>query len=65
VLAHGAMLMDNERVEMVNAVNRFNEMCEIEQRCRADSHIALRELFAAPDFLHRLGKRYADVFARL
>ena len=65
VLAHGAMLMDNERVEMVNAVNRFNEMCDLDQRCRADSHIALHELFAAPDFLHRLSERYADVFARL
>ena len=65
VLAHGAMLMDNERVEMVNAVNRFNEMCDLDQRCRADSHIALHELFAVPDFLHRLGERYADVFARL
>ncbi|MFJ3487426.1 biotin/lipoate A/B protein ligase family protein [Pseudomonas sp. NPDC090202] len=65
VLAHGAMLLDNERFEMVNAVNRFNEMCELEQRCRADSHIALHELFEAPDFLARLGERYADMIARL
>lgn len=65
VLAHGAMLLDNARVDMVSAVNRFNEMCELEQRCRADSHIALHELFAAPDFIERLGERYADVFARL
>jgi lipoate-protein ligase A len=65
VLAHGAMLLDNERVDMVNAVNRFNQMCELEQRCRAQSHIALHELFAAPDFLDRLGERYADMFARL
>ncbi len=65
VLAHGAMLLDNERVAMVNAVNRFNEMCEVEQRCRAESHIALHELFVAGDFLERLGERYAEVFARL
>lgn len=65
VLAHGAMLLDNERVGMVNAVNRFNEMCEVKQRCRAESHIALHELFVATDFIERLGGRYADLFARL
>ena len=65
VLAHGAMLLHNERVEMVNAVNRFNQMCELEQRCSADSHIALHELFAAPDFLNRLAERYAQVFDQL
>lgn len=65
VLAHGAMLLDNERLEMVNAVNRFNQMCDLEQRCRADSHIALHELFAAPDFVSRLSDRYARMFAQL
>jgi lipoate-protein ligase A len=65
VLAHGAMLLGNERVQMVDAVNRFNQMCDLEQRCRADSHIALRELFAAPDFLTHLAERYARVFAQL
>jgi len=65
VLAHGAMLLDNERADMVNAVNRFNQMCDLEQRCRAESHIALHELFAAPDFIARLSERYADIFARL
>lgn len=65
VLAHDAMLLDNERVDMVNAVNRFNQMCDVEQRCRAESHVALHELFAAPDFIARLGERYADIFARL
>jgi lipoate-protein ligase A len=65
VLAHGAMLLDNERIEMVDAVNRFNQMCELEQRCNADSHIALHELFAAPEFLTRLAERYAQVFAQL
>jgi lipoate-protein ligase A len=65
VLAHGAMLLDNERVEMVNAVNRFNQMCDLDQRCRADSHIALHEQFAAPNFLDRLAERYAKLFAEL
>jgi len=65
VLAHGAMLLDNERIEMVDAVNRFNQMCDLEQRCRAESHIALHEQFAAPDFLDRLSERYAQIFAEL
>ncbi|WP_296258437.1 MULTISPECIES: lipoyl protein ligase domain-containing protein [unclassified Pseudomonas] len=65
VLAHGAMLLDNERVEMVNAVNRFNQLCELDQRCRAESHIALHELFPATQFLERLSERYAEIFARL
>ncbi|MDH0747460.1 lipoate--protein ligase family protein [Pseudomonas sp. GD03842] len=65
VLAHGAMLLDNERVDMVNAVNRFNEMCDLEQRCRADSHVALREMYAGNDFLDRLTERYAAVLVGL
>lgn len=65
VLAHGAILLDNERVAMVTAVNRFNQMCELEQRCRAESHIALHELFPAADFVNRLGERYADILSRL
>jgi len=59
VLAHGAMLLDDERLAMVNAVNRFNEMCDLEQRCRAQSHIALHEVFEAPEFLTRLSDSYA------
>jgi lipoate-protein ligase A len=59
VLAHGAMLLDDERLEMINAVNRFNEMCDLDQRCRAQSHIALHELFEAPDFLTRLSDSYS------
>jgi lipoate-protein ligase A len=39
-LVHGAMLLDNERESMVAAVNRFNEACGLEQRVRAESHIA-------------------------
>jgi lipoate-protein ligase A len=65
VLAHGAMLLDNERVEMVSAVNRFNEVCELEQRCRAQSHIALHEVFQAPGFLSELGEAYSQMLAEL
>lgn len=65
VLAHGAMLLDDERMEMVNAVNRFNEMCELEQRCRAHSHIALHEVFEAPEFLTRLSDSYARLLGAL
>ena len=63
VLAHAAMLLDDERADMVNAVNRFNETCELEQRCDAQSHIALHELFDAPDFLDRLSERYRRILA--
>jgi lipoate-protein ligase A len=63
VLAHAAMLVDDERVAMVNAVNRFNETCELDQRCKAESHIALHELFEAPDFLSRLSERYTRMLA--
>jgi lipoate-protein ligase A len=45
-LVHG-MLLDNERESMVAAVNRFNEACGLEQRVRAESHIALHEKFTA------------------
>jgi lipoate-protein ligase A len=65
VLAHGAMLLEDERLEMVNAVNRFNEMCDLEQRCRAQSHIALHELFDAPEFLTRLSESYGRLLFAL
>ena len=47
VLAHGALLVDDEREQMVAAVNRFNVLCELDSRVRAESHIALHEVFAA------------------
>jgi lipoate-protein ligase A len=65
VLAHGAMLMDDQRAEMVNAVNRFNEMCDLEQRCKAGSHIALHEMFPAPDFLVCLSESYRQLLSGL
>lgn len=64
-LVHGALLLDNERESMVAAVNRFNQLCVLGQRCRADSHIALHEMFKAPDFFERLSVRYQDMLALL
>ncbi|PSS46867.1 lipoate--protein ligase family protein [Pseudomonas sp. BBP2017] len=65
VLVHGALLVDNERESMVAAVNRFNECCELEQRCLADSHIALHEVVPKAPLLERLGQAYAEVIERI
>lgn len=62
-LVHGALLLDNEREDMVAAVNRFNEACGLEQRCLAQSHIALHEVFTAEGFLERLDARYRQLLA--
>ncbi len=43
VLAHAAVLMENQREPMVEVVNAFYQGCELENRCRAGSHIALDE----------------------
>ena len=64
-LVHGALLLDNERESMVAAVNRFNQLCELEQRCRAESDIALHEVVEAPDFFERLSARYQQILAPL
>jgi lipoate-protein ligase A len=61
VLVHGAMLMDNDRESMVGAVNHFNQRCAIAQTCRADSHIALHERFAAEDVFVRLSSAYRGI----
>lgn len=61
VLVHGAMLMDDERASMVGAVNRFNQRCGVLQVCRADSHIALHERFAAVDVFERLNTAYLAI----
>lgn len=63
VLAHGALLLDNEREEMVAAVNLFNRICDQPQQVRADSHIALHEAYPAPDVLEQLVARYQQIFA--
>jgi lipoate-protein ligase A len=64
-LVHGAMLMDNERESMVAAVNRFNEACGLEQRVRAQSHIALHEKFSAPQALARLDELFRLMLAQM
>lgn len=64
-LVHGALLLDDERESMVAAVNRFNEACGLEQRVRAESHIALHEQFAAPDAVERLDTLYRQMLAEV
>ncbi|CAI8872476.1 octanoyl-(GcvH):protein N-octanoyltransferase [Pseudomonas sp. IT-347P] len=64
-LVHGALLMDNERESMVAAVNRFNEACGLEQRVRAESHIALHEKFQAPQALVRLDELFRLMLAQI
>lgn len=64
-LVHGAMLMDDERDSMVAAVNRFNEACGLEQRVRAQSHIALHEKFNAPQALARLDDLFRLMLAQM
>jgi len=65
VLAHGALLVDNERQAMAAAVNRFNEICELEQRVRAESHIALREAFPVEGVLEKLAQAYQEILGKL
>ena len=64
-LVHGALLVDNERESMVAAVNRFNEACGLEQRVRAQSHIALHEKFNAPQALARLDELFRLMLAQM
>lgn len=64
-LVHGAMLMDDEREAMVAAFNRFNEACGLEQRVRAQSHIALHEKFKAPQALARLDELFRLMLAQI
>ncbi|WP_263261124.1 lipoate--protein ligase family protein [Pseudomonas sp. RIT-PI-S] len=45
VLVHGAMLMQDQRLAMVAAVNGFNQACGLPQRCLAESHVAFEERF--------------------
>jgi lipoate-protein ligase A len=64
-LVHGALLLDDERKSMVAAVNRFNQVCGLEQRVRAESHIALHEKFAAANALERLSGLYQQMLAKV
>ncbi|WP_397451097.1 biotin/lipoate A/B protein ligase family protein [Pseudomonas sp. NA-150] len=63
VLAHGALLLDDEREAMVESVNRFNQICGQDQRVRANSHIALHEAFPGADVLAPLVKAYQDILS--
>lgn len=65
VLVHGAMLMDDERESMAAAVNCFSQECGLEQRVRADSHIALHERFAAESLIEQLSRTYQALLAEL
>ena len=57
------MLLENDREQLIAAVNRFNQACGLEQRVRADSHIALHEAFPAPDAISRLDTLYRQMLA--
>ncbi|KAF1053999.1 MAG: Octanoyl-[GcvH]:protein N-octanoyltransferase [Stenotrophomonas maltophilia] len=48
VLAHGAILMEEQRASMVEAVNVFYRGCGLPAQIRVDSHIALAERLAEP-----------------
>jgi lipoate-protein ligase A len=63
VLAHGALLLDDEREPMIASVNRFNQICGLDQRVRVNSHIALHEAFPGADVLEQLAKSYRQILA--
>ncbi|UVE16925.1 lipoate--protein ligase family protein [Pseudomonas sp. LS44] len=48
VLAHAAVMMDNQREAMVELVNAFYQGCGLDERCRASSHVALAECLDQP-----------------
>ena len=43
-LAHAAVLLENQRQSMVEVVNSFYAGCDLPNRCRVASHVALNEL---------------------
>lgn len=45
-LAHAALLLEDQRQSMVELVNSFYERCELPNRCRVASHVALDEFVA-------------------
>ncbi|UVJ46540.1 lipoate--protein ligase family protein [Pseudomonas sp. LS1212] len=57
VLAHAAVLMENQRQSMVEVVNTFYLQCGIQISCRQDSHVALDEVVAGAWSM--AGKLYA------
>ncbi|MFC5694675.1 biotin/lipoate A/B protein ligase family protein [Pseudomonas sp. GCM10022186] len=61
VLVHGAILLEDQRGIMVEAVNRFYQGCGLEQRCLASSHVALEEwVTPAWPALEGLGSRFVE-----
>ncbi|CDF83066.1 hypothetical protein PKB_1708 [Pseudomonas knackmussii B13] len=48
VLAHGAILMENQRAAMADVVNAFYRACDLPADIRAESHIALDERHSQP-----------------
>ncbi|MCO8164613.1 lipoate--protein ligase family protein [Pseudomonas sp. 21LCFQ010] len=65
VLVHGALLLDNQRDEMVAAVNLFYQSCGLAPRVQASSHIALREVFSDDRLLEQLAAAYRQLLAGL
>ncbi|WP_217474250.1 lipoate--protein ligase family protein [Stutzerimonas stutzeri] len=62
VLAHAAVLIDDWRDAMVDVVNRFYHACANDQRCQAESHLALGERLAdAWTAANALPERYRKV----
>ncbi len=65
VLVHGAMLVDDQRESMVQAVNHFNQLCGLPQRCQAASHIAFGELYPGRPLVEPLAEAFAKVLAEV
>lgn len=65
VLAHGAMLMTNDRQAMVGAVNAFNHACGLPQRCDPDAHVALHERFPGVDVVPALCAAYTRLLSQI
>lgn len=65
VLVHGAVLMHDQRADMVAAVNAFNQGCDLPQRCSADSHIAFEERFGHATVLPSLSSALGQVLEQV
>lgn len=65
VLVHGAALIEDQRESMVAAVNLFNDRCGLDQRCRARSHIALRERVTGANLMQDMSGAFDLVLGQL
>lgn len=64
VLAHGAILMQNQREDMAGLVNAFYRACGLPAEIRADSHVALEERHPSPwTQVQALGERFRQHLA--